>query len=305
MAEKTTPPLTQRPPAAPLRQDAPTSPDPRVTPMRRRPGGQGFELVRPLEGRPYEVAEPTAPLRRAPSPDAPLDTEALKGERVTVYESTEEGWAWGQLAADGYVGYIPAGALREPGPAPTHKVAALRTLVFPGPSAKLPPVEALPLGCRLAVARVEEPFAVTASGGYVPARHLAAIDSAERDFVAVAERFLGAPYLWGGKTSLGLDCSGLLQVALTACGVPCPRDADMQEKALGQPLAPPLDLSMLRRGDLIFWKGHVAIVRDAATLVHANAFHMAVALEPMVQAIGRIRARWGEVTSVRRLEPPA
>jgi cell wall-associated NlpC family hydrolase len=280
-------------------------PDPRVTPMRRRPGGQGFELVRALDGRPYEVAEPTAPLRRAPSPDAPLDTEALKGERVTVYETTEEGWAWGQLAADGYVGYFPAGALREPGPAPTHKVAALRTLVFPGPSAKLPPVEALPLGCRLAVARVEEPFAITASGGYVPARHLAALDSSERDFVAVAERFLGAPYLWGGKTSLGLDCSGLLQVALTACGVPCPRDSDMQETALGKPLSPPFDLSKLRRGDLIFWSGHIAIVRDAATLIHANAFHMAVAWEPIAEAIGRIRARWGEVTSVRRLKVPA
>jgi len=303
MAEKTTPPSMQRPP--PPRHDAATSPDPRVTPLRRRPDGQGFELVRPLDGCPYEVAEPTAPLRHAPFPDAPLDTEALKGERVTVYETTEEGWAWGQLAADGYVGYIPAGALREPGPVPTHKVTALRTLVFPGPSAKLPPVEALPLGCRLAVARVEEPFAVTASGGYVPARHLAAFDSAERDFVAVAERFLGAPYLWGGKTSLGVDCSGLLQVALTACGVPCPRDSDMQEKALGEPLLPPFDLSKLRRGDLLFWKGHVAIVRDAATLIHANVFHMAVAWEPIVQAIGRIRARWGEVTSVRRLERPA
>jgi cell wall-associated NlpC family hydrolase len=273
--------------------------------MRQRPGGQGFELVHALDGRPYEVAEPTAPVRRAPFPDAPLDTEALKGERVTVYETTEEGWAWGQLAADGYVGYLPAGALREPGPAPTHKVAALRTLVFPGPSAKLPPVEALPLGCRLAVARVEEPFAITASGGYVPARHLAALDSSERDFVAVAERFLGAPYLWGGKTSLGLDCSGLLQVALTACGVPCPRDSDMQETALGKPLSPPFDLSKLRRGDLIFWSGHIAIVRDAATLIHANAFHMAVAWEPIAEAIGRIRARWGEVTSVRRLKVPA
>jgi cell wall-associated NlpC family hydrolase len=281
MAEKTRPP----------RQGAPAGPDPRVTPMRRRPGALGFELVRALDGRSYEVSEPTAPVRRAPSPDAPLDTEALKGERVTVYETTEEGWAWGQLAADAYVGYIPVGALREP--------------VFPGPSAKLPPVEALPLGCRLAVARVEEPFAVTASGGYVPACHLAALDSAERDFVEVAERFMGAPYLWGGKTSLGLDCSGLLQVALTACGVPCPRDSDMQETALGKPLRPPFDPSKLRRGDLIFWSGHIAIVRDAATLVHANAFHMAVASEPIAEAIGRIRARWGEVTSVRRLEPPA
>ncbi|MGA7490325.1 MAG: NlpC/P60 family protein [Xanthobacteraceae bacterium] len=271
--------------------------------MRPPSAGQNSDPSRPPRGRLYEVAEPTAPLRRAPSPDAPLDTEALKGERVTVYETTEEGWAWGQLEADGYVGFIPAGALRDPGPAPTHKVAALRTLVFPGPSVKLPPIEALPLGCRLAITRVEAPFAVTATGGYVPARHLAALDSAESDFVAVAERFLGAPYLWGGKTSLGLDCSGLVQVALAACGMPCPRDSDMQEAALGESLQPPLDFSTLRRGDLMFWKGHVAVVRDAATLVHANAFHMAVAFEPIREAIARVRAAGSEVTSVHRLQP--
>ena len=247
----------------------------------------------------YEVVEPQAPLRHAPSPDAPLDTEALKGERVTVYE-TEEGWAHGRLETDGYVGYLPASALGPPGPAPTHKVAALRTLVFPGPSIKLPPLEALPLGARLAVARIEGPFAITASGGYVPARHLALPDAMESDFVAVAERFLGAPYLWGGKTSLGLDCSGLVQVALAACGVASPRDSHVQEQALGKLLAASTDISKLRRGDLLFWKGHVAIVRDEATLIHANAFHMAVAIEPIAEAITRIRAAGSDVTSVRR-----
>ena len=277
--------------------------DPRVTPLRPGSGGQPQRGPRNAgEGRVCEVAEPAAPLRHAPSPDAPLDTEALKGERVTVYETDEEGWAWGQLDADGYVGFVPAGALREPGPPPTHKVAALRTLVFPGPSIKLPPVEALPLGCRVASCAIEPPFAVTSTGGYVPARHLAPIDSIENDFVAVAERFLGAPYLWGGKTNLGLDCSALVQVALTACGVPCPRDSDMQEHALGTLIA--IRLSTLQRGDLLFWKGHVAIVRDPATLIHANAFHMAVGAEPIAQAIGRIRADGSEPTSVRRLERP-
>ncbi|HEY6994899.1 MAG TPA: NlpC/P60 family protein [Xanthobacteraceae bacterium] len=279
--------------------------DPRTTPARPDLAAAHLEgkvtAARFVAAEPREVIAPTAPLRHAPSPDAALDTEALKGERVAVYETSMEGWAWGQLEADGYVGFIPAGALRDPGPAPTHKVTALRTLVFPGPSIKLPPVEALALGSRLAIARIEGPFAVAASGGYLPARHLAAIDSAERDFVAVAERFLGTPYLWGGKTSLGLDCSGLVQVALTACGVACPRDSDMQEKALGETLTPPVDLSRLKRGDLLFWKGHVAIVHDAATLVHANAFHMAVTFEPIAEAIVRIRATGSEVTSVRRL----
>ena len=278
--------------------------DPRLTPARADIAAKHLEgkveAARFVEGEPREVVEPQAPLRRAPSPEAPLDTEALKGERVTVYETTDEGWAWGQLESDGYVGWLPAGALRSPGPAPTHRVVALRTLAFPGPSIKLPPLEALPLGCRLAVARIETPFALTASGGFIPARHVAPLDTSESDFVAVAERFVGAPYLWGGKTSLGLDCSGLVQVALAACGIRCPRDSDMQEKALGQPVAT-ADLSDLRRGDLLFWKGHVAIVRDRATLLHANAFHMAVAAESLSEAIARIRAAGSEPTSVRRL----
>src|SRR5262249_46984896 len=143
------------------------------------------------------------------------------------------------------------------------------------------------------------------SGGHVPAPHLAPVATMETDFVAVAERFLGTPYLWGGKSSLGIDCSGLLQLALTACGISCPRDSDMQERALGNALALPHAREELRRGDLVFWKGHVAIVRDDATFVHANAHHMAVAFEGIAPAIARIRAIAGEVTGVRRLPPPA
>jgi cell wall-associated NlpC family hydrolase len=162
-------------------------------------------------------------------------------------------------------------------------------------------METLWFGCQLAVVRVEEPFAITASGGHVPMVHLAPLETMESDFVAVAERFLGTPYLWGGKTSRGIDCSGLVQLALAACGIPCPRDTDMQEQALGSALA--REPSQLRRGDLLFWKGHVAIVRDEATLVHANAHHMAVAFEPTAASIARIRATGSEVTSMRRLPP--
>jgi len=142
---------------------------------------------------------------------------------------------------------------------------------------------------------------VTASGAYVPAIHLKPVGDNESDFVAVAERFAGVPYLWGGKTALGLDCSGLVQIALTAAGVPCPRDSDMQERALGTALAMNEGSLRLRRGDLIFWKGHVAIVRDGGSLLHANAFDMAVAIEPAAQAIARIRGAGAEVTSVRRI----
>jgi cell wall-associated NlpC family hydrolase len=260
-----------------------------------------LEAARFVEGRTCEVVEPQAPVRSAPSPEAPLVTEALKGERAVIYETNEEGWAWGQLASDGYVGFMPASALQPSGPAPTHRVAALRTLVFPAASIKLPPLESLAFGCRLAIVRSEGPWAVSAAGGFLPARHLVPVETREDDFVAVAERFLGTPYLWGGKSSLGIDCSGLVQVALSACGSRCPRDSDMQEKVLGNALAPASPVTELRRGDLLFWKGHVAVARDRATLLHANTFHMAVAVEPLAEAIDRIRACGSEITSMRRI----
>jgi len=280
--------------------------DPRVTPARADLAAKHLEgkvsAARFVEGRVMEVIEPQAPLRREPRPDAPLDTEALKGERVTVYDSNAEGFSWGQLAADNYVGWLPSNALAPAGPAPTHKVAALRTFAFPGPSIKLPPLEALPLGATLAIARTADRLAITSGGAYVPGMHLRPVGAYEPDFVAVAERFLGAPYLWGGKTALGLDCSGLVQVALAACGVACPRDSDMQEAALGVPLA---DRKDLKRGDLVFWKGHVAIMCDANNIVHANAFHMAVAIEPVEGAIARISTAGSEVTAIKRITAPA
>jgi cell wall-associated NlpC family hydrolase len=277
------------------------APDPRLTPA--RPDLAAAHLrgkvaaARFVDGTAQEVIVGIAPLRQAPSHGAPLLTEALRGERVTVYECDAEGWAWGQLAGDGYVGFLPASALLAPGSASTHKVAVLRTFVFPGPSIKLPPMDALPLGAQVAVVRQDDKFAVTESGGHLPKIHLTPLDRVEQDFVAVAERFVGVPYLWGGKSSLGIDCSGLVQVALTACGAACPRDSDMQERALGAPI----DLSNVRRGDLLFWTGHVAIARDATSLLHANAFHMAVAIEPLADALTRIRAAGSEITSVRRI----
>jgi cell wall-associated NlpC family hydrolase len=283
--------------------------DPRLTPARPQLAAAHLrgklKADRYVEGVLHEVVEPQAPMRGEPLPDAPLLTEALMGERVAVYETTDEGWAWGQLEADNYVGWLPANALTAPGPAPTHRVAALRTLVFAGPSIKLPPIAALPFGARVAVTRSHDIFSVTAAGGFIPSRHLAPVDSREPGFVAVAERFVGTPYLWGGKTSLGIDCSGLVQVALTAWGISCPSDSDMQEKALGDAIAPDSDYSNLQRGDLMFWQGHVAIVRDATTLVHANAFHMAVATEPIAEAITRIRATAIDVRRVGRLSVAA
>jgi cell wall-associated NlpC family hydrolase len=275
--------------------------DPRVTPARPDLAAAHLRGVvaapRYVEGVSFEVFDAVAPVRKAPVPDAMLETEALKGERVTIYDEDGEGWGWGQLHGDGYVGWLPMNALRAPGPEATHKVAVLRTILFPGRSIKAQPVEGLLLGSRLAVVGQDVDLARLASGGYVPARHLVPLDAAAADFVAVAERFTGVPYLWGGKTSLGIDCSGLVQVSLTACGTECPRDSDMQ-RALGTAVAPD---EALQRGDLVFWAGHVGMMRDAATLLHANAFHMAVTSEPFVEAVARIRAAGNEVAAIKRL----
>jgi cell wall-associated NlpC family hydrolase len=278
--------------------------DPRFTPARPEVAAKYLEgkviAARFVAGESLVVTDAIAPLRTAPRADAMLQTQALMGERVTIYDRPGEGWAWGQLDSDGYVGWLPEAALGKPGAAPTHKVAATRTFAFPGPSIKLPPHDALPFGATVTVARTEGSFAVTTAGVFLPTQHLAPINHRSSDMVAVAEMFLGTPYLWGGKTSLGIDCSGLVQVALTACGIGAPRDSDMQEVGLGASV-PVTQLHQLKRGDLIFWKGHVAIVRDAATIIHANAHHMATAIEPTRDAVGRIKAAGSDITSIKRL----
>jgi cell wall-associated NlpC family hydrolase len=278
--------------------------DPRLTPARGDIAARYLEgkakAARFVDGEEFEVTTAMAPMRDAPSADATLLTEALKGEQVTIYDHNGEGWAWGQLNSDGYVGWIPEHALARPGAAPTHKVTALRTLAFPGPSIKLPPSDALPMGARIAVAREAGTFAVTRDGYYLPRQHLGALDANAFDFVAVAERFVGTPYLWGGKSSLGIDCSGLVQISLNAAGTGCPRDSDMQQDGLGRELSP-AEAKKLQRGDLIFWKGHVAIVRDGETIVHANAHHMATVIENTREAIARIKAAGSEVIAIKRL----
>jgi cell wall-associated NlpC family hydrolase len=260
---------------------------------------QLVEAPRFVRGKPRQVSAPSLPLRREPRFDATLDTEALLGETATLYDESE-GWAWVQLDRDRYVGYMPSEGLTPKLTAPTHRVATLRTYVYSEPDAKTPPLSLLSLNARVSAAGAEGKFLTLEGGGYVFAGHLKPIGEAEPDFVAVAETFIGTPYLWGGRTSIGLDCSGLVQLAVEAAGLGAPRDADMQAAELGQPVAWEGGRE-LRRGDLVFWEGHVGIMTSSKEFLHANAFHMAVEREPFAAARRRIKTLGYDVICVRRL----
>lgn len=257
-----------------------------------------------VEGVVKRVAAGTLAMRPEPRGDQSIDTELLFGEAVTVYEETPEGWAWGQLETDDYVGWFSSDNLGAP-QAATHRVRALRTYRYPGPDLKFPPFGLLSIGSRVSVKGMATTrgldYAILEDGSAIVARHLVDLNHVEADWVAVAEEFLGTPYLWGGRTSIGLDCSALVQLAAQAGGYELSRDSDMQADTAGELIGNP-DLSTLLRGDLVFWKGHVGIIQGPNRLLHANGYTMTVASEAFDAAIKRIAANeFGELTCVRRL----
>jgi len=278
------------------------SKDPRLTPA--RPDLAAAHLEGEVEAESFAeptrmtVSVPLAPQSARPNGEAPLTNQLLYGEGFAAYELMGQ-WAWGQSMTDGYVGYVPRACLGAEGPVPTHRVAQTLSHVYPEPALKTRPIGWLSYGSRVAVTGQENGYAALATGGYVPADHLAGLDTPAADWVAEAERLTGIPYLWGGRAATGLDCSALIQLAMQAAGMECPRDSDMQEAELGQDVAEGADLE---RGDLVFWKGHVGVMLDATRLLDCTAFKMAVIVEDLDAAKARIlEAGEGPVIRIARL----
>ena len=277
-------------------------PDPgdrRVTPRRPDLASRALEGMLPaasyVDPMPRVMRAAAAGIHAAPDAGSEQQDQLLFGEGFEVLEEAG-GWAWGQARRDGYVGYVRADALAPAGAPATHRVAAIRTYAFAEPSIKSRALGPYSLNALVTVEATEGRFVKAEGSGWFTIEHLAPVGVFESDPVAVAERYLGAPYLWGGRESLGLDCSGLVQQALLACGRACPRDTD-QQQTLGHAVEP----QDLARGDLVFWRGHVALMRDATHILHANAFHMATTIEPLAQAVARIAAGpTGEPVAYRR-----
>lgn len=256
-----------------------------------------IDAARFVEGRPAQVAMQIASVRRMPDPASMQLTEALPGETLKVFDE-KDGWSWVKLDRDGYVGHVETKRLVPRAATPSHEVSVPSTLLYPKADLKTQPATTLPMLSRLSAVSGDGQYA-DSGAGFVFAKHLRPADSGSGDFVSIAERFIFTPYYWGGKTVHGLDCSGLVQLALHATGRDCPRDSDMQEESLGTALA---KTEKLRRGDLVFWKGHVGIMADADMLLHANGFEMMVVCEPLADAIARSDAKGQPVTSVKRLQ---
>jgi cell wall-associated NlpC family hydrolase len=275
-------------------------PDPRLT--LARPDLAAAELEGVIRAERFaattamRLAVPSAAVRAAPSVDAEQVDQLLFGERFEVLEF-EEGFAWGQAARDGYVGWVEAAALSPRDLTPTHRVSALRTFSYLEPSIKAPSRGPFSLGALVTATETAGALTRVEGGGWIPAAHLASIGADFADPADTAQKFLATPYLWGGRDSLGIDCSGLVQQAFYAAGRACPRDSDLQAQ-----MGEPIERNDLARGDLVFWRGHVGMMLDAERLLHANAHHMAVAIEPLAEALARIDAAGsGAPTAYRRL----
>jgi len=252
---------------------------------------------------PMQVKAAIIPLRPTPEATSGVDTVLLYGERFDAYDTTD-GWVWGQAVRDGYVGYVQKAALSPEIFEPTHTVAVPTTHLYPQNSMKSEPIAALWMSSLVEASTIYPPNSegvafAEVNGVFLPAQHLVPLGDFAADYVSVAESFLNAPYVWGGKTAAGIDCSGLVQVAFARAGKEVPRDSDMQSTNIGTEIIPN---GPFQRGDLLFWPGHVGIMTDAETFLHATAFSMRVMLEPLDETRKRIETELGlPLLAVRRL----
>jgi cell wall-associated NlpC family hydrolase len=255
-------------------------------------------------GEPMQVTVPVADMRREPRPDSGVDTQVLFGETVDVLEE-REGWCWAQAHGDGYVGYVADTALSRRVSGATHVVTSPRTFLYPGPDMKLPVESSLSIGSQLdivgEVTTRGTQYLQLASGAAVIASHAAPINAQGNDPVAVAGQLLGTPYLWGGRSGHGIDCSGLVQLAFAMCGVKLQRDTSMQERTTGRAIIPQQSDGQLLRNDLVFWKGHVAMICDSQTIIHASGHTMTVVHESYAEAVRRIGYLYGDPVAFRRV----
>ena len=275
--------------------------DPRIIPA--RPDLAALHLKDVVEADVYasptemQVSVPLAPVTGSRDAEGEMIHQLIFGERFTAYEN-ENGWVWGQAALDGYVGFIPEACLIEAQGDATHRITAVQALVYPDPDFRARPIGALPFGARIGVGDRAEPFVQLDVGGWVAETTVEPLADKAPMWVATAERFRGAPYLWGGRSAAGFDCSGLVQIALQSASIACPRDSDQQMAALGRETSQ----ANLRRGDLVFWKGHVGIMTSPKNILHANLHHMEVAEEPFDRAAERIgKKEFGEILAVKRI----
>ena len=263
----------------------------------------GQLTARPFtEGRPAGIVRGVADLRRAPDAGSGLDTQLLFGEPVTVFDE-RDGWAWVQNGPDRYVGYVETAALGESPPTPTHQVAALRSFLFPEPDLKAPPLDCLSITSPLRVVKEQGDYAGLSGGGWIYRKHIAPLEAVEPDYVKTALQFIGTPYYWGGRSSIGLDCAALIQLCLARAGIPVLRDSYMQAPSVGQAVDWRPGETGLQRGDLVYFPGHCVIMLDARQAVHANAFTMSVAIEDLDAVEQRVIAESGGtgITGVRRI----
>jgi hypothetical protein len=248
-----------------------------------------------------------APLFQVPDDQTSQLCELVHGQAFHVHH-VHQGWMLGQLVPlisgserPGYVGWVPSDAFEPRRPcSPTHYVCVLSAPVFSQPDLKSPIVQSLPLGSQIAEEGLTGSYQQIGAGRWLHQRHVCPITTPQSDFVNVARLYLGQPYVWGGNGARGVDCSGLVQMSLAACGIDAPRDADLQEQSLGEAI-PEIDQDNLSRGDLLFWAGHVAIVSAKNRLLHANATHMGVVEEALDKALDRMNGQGLPLRTVRRL----